>query len=123
MMTNVSIFDRSLPELVESITRGEILAETVATAYLERIANRDGALGAFLTVQREETLEAARAIDQKRARGERLGPLAGVPIAIKDALCTRDVPTTAGSRILLRPSGPDTSSPNPQLGFRPQYDA
>lgn len=122
-MTNASVGDRSIPELVDAITRGESTAESVAVAYLERIAQRDAKLGAFLTVQREETLEAARAIDKKRARGERLGPLAGVPIAIKDALCTRDVPTTGGSRILLRSNGSDASPPNPQLGFRPPYDA
>jgi aspartyl-tRNA(Asn)/glutamyl-tRNA(Gln) amidotransferase subunit A len=100
-----------------------VSAESVASAYLERIAQRNETLGAFLTVQREETLEAARVVDQRRSRGETLGPLAGVPIAIKDALCTRDVPTTAGSRILLRSNGSETSVPNPALGFRPPYDA
>lgn len=119
-MTNSSVCDRSIPELADSVTRGDVSAETVAIAYLDRIERRDAGLGAFLTVQREETLEAARAIDQKRARGETLGPLAGVPIAIKDALCTRDAPTTAGSRILLRSNDAEAS---PQLGFRPPYDA
>jgi aspartyl-tRNA(Asn)/glutamyl-tRNA(Gln) amidotransferase subunit A len=122
-MTNSSVCDRSIPELADSITRGEVTAETVATAYLERIAKRDGGLGAFLTVQRDETLETARAIDRKRSRGDTLGPLAGVPIAIKDALCTRNVPTTAGSRILLRSNETDAGPPNPYLGFRPPYDA
>jgi aspartyl-tRNA(Asn)/glutamyl-tRNA(Gln) amidotransferase subunit A len=122
-MTNASLCDQSLSELADSITRGGVSAEAAAIAYLDRIARRDGQLGAFLTVQREETLEAARAIDRKRARGEALGPLAGVPIAVKDALCTRDVPTTAGSRILLRSNGTENSPPNPYVGFRPPYDA
>ena len=122
-MTNHSVCAQSLPELVESIAHGEVSAESVAAAYLERITNRDGALGAFLTVQREEALEAARVVDQKRSRGEKLGPLAGVPIAIKDALCTQNVPTTSGSRILLRSNGNDTTAPNPEQGFRPPYDA
>ncbi len=122
-MTNHSLGHRSLPQLVESITHGEVSAESVAAAYLERITNRNGTLGAFLTVQREEALEAARVVDQKRARGEKLGPLAGIPIAIKDALCTRNVPTTAGSRILLRSNGNDASAPNPEQGFCPPYDA
>src|SRR5690349_24555163 len=112
-MTNLPLGDQSLPQLVESISRGEMTAESVAQAYLERVAKRDGQLGALLTVQREETLEAARAIDQKRARGETLGPLAGVPIDIKEAVCTRDVPPTAGSRVLLRCNGSETSAPNP----------
>lgn len=122
-MTNPALHDRSLPALVEAIKHGEISAESVATAYLERIAKFDPQLGAFLTVQRNETLEAARAIDQKRARGETLGPLAGVPVAIKDALCTKDVPTTGGSRILLRSTGSASSTSNPADGFRPPYDA
>lgn len=122
-MTNLPLDQMSIPALVDSIVHGEISAESVARSYLARIAERDGELGAFLTVQNDETLAAARAIDQKRARGETLGPLAGVPIAIKDALCTENVPTTAGSRILLRSHGSDASRPNPQHGFRPPYDA
>lgn len=122
-MTNPSLHEQSLTELAESVTRGDVSAEAVAGAYLDRITKYDRSLGAFLTVQRDETLEAARAIDAKRARGETLGPLAGVPIAIKDALCTRDVPTTAASRILLRSNLSETSAPDPQSGFRPPYDA
>ena len=74
-----------------------------------RIAALDGELNAFLRVARDEALAQARAIDQKRARGEALGPLAGVPIAIKDAICTRGVESTAGSKILA--------------GYVPPYDA
>ncbi len=120
-MTNGSMFDQSISELAASVTRGDVSAESVAAAYLERIAKRNGGLGAFLTVQHEETLQTARALDQKRAQGQTLGPLAGVPIAIKDALCTRNVPTTAGSRILLQSN--DSDKPDPNLGFRPPYDA
>src|SRR5437870_2910756 len=69
-------------------------------AILARIDARDKELSAFLTVDREDLLAQAAAVDAKRARGEALGPLAGVPIAIKDALCTRGVRTTAGSKIL-----------------------
>ncbi len=119
-MTNPALVEHSLPTLVEAIRRGEISAEAVANTYLDRVAKYDPELGAFLTVQREETLEAARAIDQKRARGEALGPLAGVPIGIKDALCTKDVPTTSGSRILVRSNG---TAADPNHGFRPPYDA
>jgi aspartyl-tRNA(Asn)/glutamyl-tRNA(Gln) amidotransferase subunit A len=86
--------------IAERVKRGETTALSVAEASLARIDARDGALNAFLTVARDEVLEQARAIDAKRARGEPLGPLAGVPIALKDALCTRGVRTTAGSKIL-----------------------
>jgi len=117
MRENPSPLDRSTADLADLVARGEVKAELVATLVLDRIAAQNAALGAYLTVQRDETLAAARAIDEKRARGEPLGPLAGVPIAIKDALATRDVPTTAASRILTR-DGAD-----PARGFRPPYDA
>ncbi|MBF5066686.1 Asp-tRNA(Asn)/Glu-tRNA(Gln) amidotransferase GatCAB subunit A, partial [Salmonella enterica subsp. enterica serovar Istanbul] len=86
--------------IAERVKRGETTAVSVAEASLARIDARDGELNAFLTVARDEVLEQARAVDAKRARGEALGPLAGVPIALKDALCTRGVRTTAGSKIL-----------------------
>jgi aspartyl-tRNA(Asn)/glutamyl-tRNA(Gln) amidotransferase subunit A len=72
----------------------------VAEGALARIDAQNEALNAFLTVARDEVLAQARAVDAKRARGEVLGPLAGVPIALKDALCTRGVRTTCGSKIL-----------------------
>ncbi|MEA2749252.1 MAG: aspartyl-tRNA(Asn)/glutamyl-tRNA(Gln) amidotransferase subunit, partial [Myxococcales bacterium] len=82
------------------VQRGEMTALSVAEATLASIDAQDRELNAFLTVARDEVLEQARAIDAKRARGEALGPLAGVPIALKDALCTRGVRTTCGSKIL-----------------------
>jgi aspartyl-tRNA(Asn)/glutamyl-tRNA(Gln) amidotransferase subunit A len=84
------------------VQRGETTALSVAEAALARIDGADHELNAFLTVAREEVLEQARAVDAKRARGEALGPLAGVPIALKDALCTRGVRTTCGSKMLER---------------------
>jgi aspartyl-tRNA(Asn)/glutamyl-tRNA(Gln) amidotransferase subunit A len=86
--------------IAERVKRGETTAVAVAEEALARIDARNGELNAFLTVARDEVLEQARAVDAKRARGEALGPLAGVPIALKDALCTRGVRTTAGSKIL-----------------------
>ena len=86
--------------LAKRVSSGEITAVAVAEATLARIDARDAELNAFLTVAREEVLEQARAIDAKRQRGETLGPLAGVPIALKDALCTRGVRTTCASKIL-----------------------
>ena len=82
------------------VQRGETTAVAVAEHALGRIDAMNGELNAFLTVARDEVLEQARKIDAKRARGEALGPLAGVPIALKDALCTRGLRTTCGSKIL-----------------------
>lgn len=117
------ILDRSISEIAALVGRGEVSAEEVARAALDRIARRNAELGAFLTVQAEGAIEAARAIDAKRTRGERLGPLAGVPIGLKDALCAEGAPATAGSRILTRRPRPDEPALDPARGWRPPYDA
>ena len=93
--------DLSIADLVTRVQGGQLSAEEVALESLSRIQQTQ-ALGAFLHVARDAALNAARQIDARRARGEKLGPLAGVPVAIKDALCTRDAPTTGGSRILTQ---------------------
>jgi aspartyl-tRNA(Asn)/glutamyl-tRNA(Gln) amidotransferase subunit A len=94
------VIDGSAIALAARVSSGEVTAVAVAEAALARIAATDVKLHAFLTVTRDVALEQARAVDAKRARGEPLGPLAGVPIALKDAICTRGVRTTAGSKIL-----------------------
>jgi aspartyl-tRNA(Asn)/glutamyl-tRNA(Gln) amidotransferase subunit A len=117
----MSLLDLSISELVDRVRGGSVTAEQVALASLARI-EETRALGAFLHVARDATLAVARRIDERRALGETLGPLAGVPIAIKDALCTRDAPTTGASRILTR--RPDLPIDSPDVGaWRPPYDA
>jgi len=98
-MTTSTASDHVL-DIAARVQRGETTALSVAEAALARIDATDKELNAFLTVARAEVLEQAYAIDARRARGERLGPLAGVPIALKDALCTRGVRTTCGSKML-----------------------
>jgi len=92
----------SVVAVADRVKKGEVSAEAVATAALAAIDQKNAELNAFLTVARDEVLGQARAIDQKRARGEALGPLAGVPVALKDALATRGVRTTCASKILER---------------------
>jgi len=135
------LLDLPVTALADRVRKGEATAVDVTSAALARI-ERGQPLGAFLTVQRERSLAAAEALDARRARGEPLGPLAGVPIGVKDPICTKDVPTTAGSRILtrarrdakgpeldplVRVGAPDRASasyaPNPEDGWRPPYDA
>ena len=99
----------SAAELAEHIATGETSAVEVTSAHLERIAAVDERVHAFLHVDAEGALAAARGVDRRRAAGEALGPLAGVPLAVKDVLTTRGVPTTCGSRMLE--------------GWRPPYDA
>jgi aspartyl-tRNA(Asn)/glutamyl-tRNA(Gln) amidotransferase subunit A len=111
---------RTAAELAELLAAREVSAVEVARAHLERIAEVDGgrdttgrAVGrgvhAFLYVAGEQALADARAVDDARASGEQLPALAGVPIAVKDVMTTRGMPTTCGSRILA--------------GWVPPYDA
>src|SRR6266516_4726950 len=96
-------------ELATLIASGEASAVEVAQAHLDRIAATEPKLHAFLHIAADKALEAARAVDARRAAGQALGPLAGVPLALKDGFTTADMPTTCGSRILG--------------GWQPPYDA
>jgi aspartyl-tRNA(Asn)/glutamyl-tRNA(Gln) amidotransferase subunit A len=100
---------RTAAELAALVRSGEASAEEVARAHLDRVAAVDTDVHAFLHVDSDGALAAARAVDAKRAAGEELGPLAGVPLALKDVLTMKGIPTTCGSRILE--------------GWRPPYDA
>ncbi len=91
------------------VAAGDVSAVEVTRAHLDRIEEVDPALHAFLYVDVEGALAAATAVDDARLAGSGLGPLAGVPLALKDVLTMRGVPTTCGSRILE--------------GWRPPYDA
>jgi aspartyl-tRNA(Asn)/glutamyl-tRNA(Gln) amidotransferase subunit A len=114
--------DLSIPELAESVRRGEANPVALAQEALSRI-EKNQSLNAFLTVMRESALEAAQKIEAARSRGEPLGKLAGVPIAIKDALSTHDAPTTCASKILTRAAPDGSGGTGPELGYRPPFDA
>ena len=87
-------------ELSHLLSAGEVSAVEATQAHLDRIAAVDGRLHAFLAVNHEGALAAAAELDGRRARGESLHPLAGVPLAVKDVLVTTDMPSTSGSKIL-----------------------
>jgi aspartyl-tRNA(Asn)/glutamyl-tRNA(Gln) amidotransferase subunit A len=95
-------------ELGAMLTAGDVSSVKVTQAHFDRIDAVDSDVHAFLHLN-ENALEAAAAVDAQRKRGDTLSPLAGVPIAIKDVLCTLGMPSTAGSRILE--------------GWIPPYDA
>ncbi|MDQ3031931.1 MAG: Asp-tRNA(Asn)/Glu-tRNA(Gln) amidotransferase subunit GatA [Myxococcota bacterium] len=86
--------------IAERVSAGELSAVDVARAALARIAQQDAELHAFLYVDGERALAQAAAVDRARAAGKTLGPLAGVPVVLKDNLCQRGTPTTCGSKIL-----------------------
>ncbi len=96
-------------EIAAAVRSGQRSAADVVEEHLARIAARDGELHAFNLVLADDARASARVVDDQVAAGEDPGPLAGVPIALKDNLCTRGIPTTCSSRILE--------------GWRPPYTA
>ena len=95
--------------LVAAVRSGERSARSVVDEHLETIRSGEPEIHAFNLVLADEALAAADEVDRRVAAGEDPGPLAGVPVALKDNLCTRGVPTTCSSRILE--------------GWLPPYDA
>ena len=95
--------------MAAKLSSGETTSVELTQAHLDRIAAVDIAVHAFLFVDTEGALAQAAAVDAKRAAGEKLSPLAGVPLALKDVIVQKGVPTTAGSKILQ--------------GWRPPYDS
>ncbi|OLF08185.1 aspartyl/glutamyl-tRNA amidotransferase subunit A [Actinophytocola xinjiangensis] len=88
-------------DLAAKIHAGEVSSVEVTQAHLDRIAAIDSTVHAFLHVDTEGALAAARAVDEDVAAGRPVAsPLAGVPLALKDVFATKDIPTTCGSRIL-----------------------
>ncbi|MET0781573.1 MAG: Asp-tRNA(Asn)/Glu-tRNA(Gln) amidotransferase subunit GatA [Microbacterium sp.] len=89
----------SAADLAAKLASGEVSSVEATQAHLDRIADVDADIHAFLHVS-DHALDVAADIDRRRASGEALGPVAGVPLAIKDVLVTTDMPSTSGSRIL-----------------------
>lgn len=99
----------SVSELLRLQDSGEASAVEIATRALNQMDATQASLGVYTHIEREMAMATAEAVDAKRKAGQKLGPLAGVPIAVKDVLCTKDMPTTCSSNMLRN--------------FRPPYDA
>ena len=94
------ILSMTAVELGKKIAAGEITSVEATKAYLNRIGEADKEIHAYITIEAEKALEAAREADRKIAAGELTGPLAGVPVAIKDNMCIDGMLTTCASKIL-----------------------
>ena len=98
-----------IARFADQIRTGRVTSEAVTTAYLARIEALDSRLGAYEHVARDSALAQARALDALLAAGTDLGPLMGVPVAIKDLIAVEGMPTTAGSNVevedLVGPEG------------------
>ncbi len=104
-----ALIHKTARELSDLLAAGDVSAREVATEHLDRIAAVDDKVHAFLHVDRARTLAQADDIDARRASGAAMGPLAGVPLALKDVLAMKGQPTTCGSKMLE--------------GWRPPYNA
>ncbi|CAB5239282.1 unannotated protein [freshwater metagenome] len=100
---------KSAHEMSQALAGGEITSVQLTQQHLNRIASVDTDVHAFLHVDAEGALAQAASIDAARSRGEKLGPLAGIPLALKDVMTQKGIPTTAGSKMLE--------------GWRPPYDS
>ena len=98
-----------LSDLIAKLGARELSSADATASYLDAISQRDPKIGAFLHVDRDAALRQAEAVDAKRKAGQPVGPLAGVPVAVKDVMCAAGQPTTCSSRMLKN--------------FVPPYDA
>ncbi len=103
------MINKTAAQMADALAKGETTSVELTQAHLDRVAEVDGQVKAFLHVDSEGALAQAKDVDSRRAKGEKLSPIAGIPLALKDVLAQKGVPTTAGSKILQ--------------GWRPPYDS
>src|SRR5487761_1096858 len=96
----MSLTELAATELLAELSAGRVPSQELPQSFVRRIEAHDAKVGAFLRFDAGPALEQARRIDERRRNGERLGRLAGLPVAVKDVLCSRGEKTTCASRIL-----------------------
>ena len=94
------MIDSTATDLLQQLDSGGVSSVELTTAFLKQIDKYDPSIHAFLRVIRESALACAEAVDRRRAAGERVGRLGGLPVAVKDVICTKGEPTTCASRML-----------------------
>lgn len=115
IQAKIDLTELTIELVQQGFASGTFTSESLTKAYLERISEFNPSYNAIIFFN-EQAVEEARAIDKRRATGERLGPLAGVPIVVKDAMDMKGFPTTAGWSLLYSKTGgvdlfPETDSP------------
>jgi len=103
------MIEKSATEMAAALQSGELSSVDLTNAHLARIDEVDEKVKAFLHIDRDGALKQAEAVDARRKAGEKLSPLAGVPLALKDVMVQKGIPTTCGSKMLE--------------GWRPPYDS
>lgn len=103
------LYELTAQEIVQKLHADEVSAEECVQSVFERIHDFEEKINAYVTLVEEEALKKAKEIDAKISEGKKVGKLAGVPIAVKDAICTQGISTTCSSRMLQN--------------FIPPYDA
>ena len=108
-LTSAPFEPSAIKSIAQRLRNREISALDLSATYLQQIEQTNKALNSFVCLNAEAVLEQAQRIDEELDQGIDRGVLAGIPIAVKDNICTEDFPTTAGSRTLL--------------GYQSPYDA
>lgn len=96
----MELYELTVHELRDKLAKKEITSEDITKSYIKRIEEKEPEVKAFVNTTTENAIEIAKEIDKKRAEGENLSELAGIPIGIKDNICTKGVKTTCSSKML-----------------------
>ena len=96
----MELFEYTVHELIEKLKKQEITSEEIVRSYYDRIKEKEEKIKGYVTLLEEDSINQAKKIDERRKNGEKLGKFAGIPMAIKDNICTKGIKTTCSSKML-----------------------